>query len=51
MIELAPHQREAVERIIRDGKRAGEVIARIRALVRKTGTEKERLLRNGRSVF
>ena len=35
--------REAVERIIRDGKRAGEVIARIRALVRKTGTEKERL--------
>jgi C4-dicarboxylate-specific signal transduction histidine kinase len=32
-----------VERIIRDGKRAGEVIARIRALVRKTGTEKERL--------
>jgi signal transduction histidine kinase len=35
--------REAVERIIRDGKRAGEVIARIRALLRKTGTEKERL--------
>ena len=35
--------REAVARIIRDGKRAGEVIARIRALVRKTGAEKERL--------
>src|SRR6185503_10862069 len=35
--------REAVARIIRDGKRAGEVIARIRALVQKTGAEKERL--------
>jgi C4-dicarboxylate-specific signal transduction histidine kinase len=35
--------REAVRRIIRDGKRAGEVIARTRALVRKTGTEMERL--------
>src|SRR5438128_735988 len=31
--------REAVGRIIRDGKRAGEVIGRIRALVKKSGTE------------
>src|SRR5262245_9022287 len=31
--------REAVERIIRDGKRAGDVIGRIRALVKKSGSE------------
>jgi len=35
--------RQAVERIIRDGNRASDVIAKIRALLRKTGTEKERL--------
>jgi len=35
--------REAVRRIIRDGNRAAEVIARIRALLRKTDTEKARL--------
>jgi C4-dicarboxylate-specific signal transduction histidine kinase len=35
--------REAARRIIRDGNRAGEVIARIRALVKKTDTEKVRL--------
>jgi PAS domain S-box-containing protein len=35
--------REAVRRIVRDGKRAGEVIARIRAMARKTATAKERL--------
>lgn len=35
--------REAAQRIIRDGQRAGEVIARIRALLRKTETEKTRL--------
>jgi PAS domain S-box-containing protein len=35
--------REAVSRIIRDANRASEVIARIRALSRKTGTQKERL--------
>jgi PAS domain S-box-containing protein len=34
--------REAVRRIVRDGKRAGEVIARIRALATKTATAKER---------
>jgi PAS domain S-box-containing protein len=34
---------EAVRRIIRDGKRAGEVIARTRALSRKTCLEKQRL--------
>jgi C4-dicarboxylate-specific signal transduction histidine kinase len=33
----------AVSRILRDGNRAGEVIARIRALVQKTDTEKVRL--------
>jgi C4-dicarboxylate-specific signal transduction histidine kinase len=33
--------REAAQRIVRDGKRAGEVIARIRALTRKANTEKE----------
>jgi len=35
--------REAVRRIVRDGKRAGDVIARIRALATKTTTAKERL--------
>jgi PAS domain S-box-containing protein len=35
--------REAVWRIIRDGNRASAVITRIRALVRKTDTEKARL--------
>jgi PAS domain S-box-containing protein len=35
--------REAVNRIVRDGNRAGEVIARIRALVQKTDSEKVRL--------
>ena len=35
--------REAVRRIVRDGKRAGDVIARIRALATKTATAKERL--------
>jgi PAS domain S-box-containing protein len=35
--------RDAARRIIRDGNRAGDVIARTRALSRKTGTEKERL--------
>ena len=35
--------RDAVGRIARDGKRAGEVIARIRALVQKSDTEKVRL--------
>jgi C4-dicarboxylate-specific signal transduction histidine kinase len=35
--------REAARRVIRDGARAGEVITRIRALLRKTDTEKARL--------
>jgi signal transduction histidine kinase len=35
--------REAASRIVRDGTRAGEVISRIRALVTKTATSKERL--------
>jgi PAS domain S-box-containing protein len=35
--------RETVRRIVRDGKRAGDVIARIRALATKTATAKERL--------
>ena len=35
--------REALGRIRRDGNRASDVIARIRMLVRKTGTEKEKL--------
>jgi PAS domain S-box-containing protein len=35
--------RDAARRIIRDGNRAGEVITRIRALLRKTGAEKARL--------
>jgi C4-dicarboxylate-specific signal transduction histidine kinase len=38
--------RETVQRIIRDGKRAGEVIARIRALTKKTVLEKEPLEMN-----
>ena len=32
--------REAVQRIIRDGKRASEVIARIRALLKRTATNR-----------
>ena len=35
--------REAVERIIRDGNRASDVIGRIRALVKKSGSEQGRL--------
>jgi C4-dicarboxylate-specific signal transduction histidine kinase len=35
--------REALQRIIRDGSRAGEVIARIRTLFKKTDTEKRPL--------
>jgi PAS domain S-box-containing protein len=35
--------REAVRRIVRDGKRAGEVIARIRTLTRKAETPREKL--------
>jgi signal transduction histidine kinase/ligand-binding sensor domain-containing protein len=35
--------REGLRRIVRDGKRAGEVIARIRALTRKTATPREKL--------
>src|SRR6185295_6156796 len=35
--------REATRRIIRDGKRANQVIARVRALSKKGSTEKERL--------
>jgi PAS domain S-box-containing protein len=35
--------REAARRIVRDGKRAGEVIARIRALTKKTSTPREKL--------
>src|SRR5262245_50166861 len=35
--------REAARRVVRDGNRAGEVITRIRALLRKTDTEKARL--------
>src|SRR5262249_43436219 len=35
--------REATRRVIRDGNRAAEVITRIRALLRKTDTEKARL--------
>jgi PAS domain S-box-containing protein len=35
--------REAARRVIRDGSRAGEVITRIRALLRKTDAEKSRL--------
>jgi len=35
--------REGLRRIVRDGKRAGEVIARIRALTRKATTPREKL--------
>ena len=35
--------REAVRRIVRDGKRAGEVIARIRALTKRAATPREKL--------
>jgi two-component system sensor kinase FixL len=35
--------REAITRIIRDGKRANQVIARVRSLSKKASTEKERL--------
>lgn len=35
--------REAAGRIVRDGKRAGDVIARIRALTRRAATPRERL--------
>ena len=35
--------REAVGDIVRDGKRAGEVIARIRALTKRTATARERV--------
>ena len=35
--------REAARRIIRDGKRAGEVIARIRALTKRAATPREKL--------
>jgi len=33
----------AVQRIVRDGKRASDVVARVRALARKAGTEREPL--------
>ena len=35
--------RQVANRIVRDGKRAGDVIARIRALATKSGTTKERV--------
>jgi PAS domain S-box-containing protein len=35
--------REAVQRIIRDGHRAGDVIQRVRALLKKTGPQKAQL--------
>jgi PAS domain S-box-containing protein len=35
--------REAARRIVRDGKRAGDVIARVRALTRRDATSSERL--------
>jgi|SRR6266851_4750506 len=35
--------RQAAQRIVRDGNRAGDVITRIRAFLRKTDTEKSRL--------
>jgi len=35
--------REAARRIVRDGKRAGEVIARVRALVKRAATPSEKL--------
>jgi signal transduction histidine kinase len=39
--------RTAAERMVRDGRRAGDIIARIRALSKKTATEKESLDVNG----
>jgi PAS domain S-box-containing protein len=39
--------RETAHRIVRDGKRAGEIIARIRALTTKAETPNERLALNG----
>jgi PAS domain S-box-containing protein len=39
--------REAARRIVRDGKRAGEVIARIRALTKRAATPREELDLNG----
>ncbi len=39
--------REAIRRITRDGKRAGEVISRMRSLFKKASTAKERLDING----
>jgi C4-dicarboxylate-specific signal transduction histidine kinase len=38
---------EAIRRITRDGKRAGDVISRMRSLFKKTSTAKERLDING----
>jgi signal transduction histidine kinase len=38
--------REAAKRIVRDGKRAGEIIARIRALTKKAATANETLALN-----
>jgi len=35
--------RQALGRILKDGKRAGEVVARIRGLVKKSPTQKDRL--------
>ncbi|MBV9746985.1 MAG: PAS domain S-box protein, partial [Acidobacteriia bacterium] len=35
--------REAAQRIVRDGKRAGEIITRIRAMTKRTATPKEKL--------
>jgi C4-dicarboxylate-specific signal transduction histidine kinase len=35
--------REAARRIVRDGKRAGEVVARVRALTKRASTPRERL--------
>lgn len=39
--------REAVLDIVRDGKRAGEIVARIRALTKKTAAAREKLDLNG----
>ena len=41
--EVTEEAGEAAELIARDGKRASDVISRIRALVRKTGSEKAQL--------
>jgi PAS domain S-box-containing protein len=38
--------REAVKRIVRDGKRAGDIIARIRAMTKKAATANEKLALN-----